>query len=58
MRMRSERIVEAIDVRKKTSFQLIERLIRTSVGFFLLKIFEEAFDNGVIVGMPLSLIHI
>lgn len=53
MRMRSERIVEAIDVRKKTSFQLIERLIRTSVGFFLLKIFEEAFDNGVIVGMPL-----
>lgn len=42
MRMGSERIVEAIDVSKKALFQLVERLIRTSVGFFLLKIFEEA----------------
>ena len=37
MRMGSERIVEAIDVSKKALFQLVERLIRTSVGFFFFK---------------------
>ena len=31
-------------------FQLVERLIRTSVGFFLLKIFEEACGTEDIQG--------
>ena len=51
MRMRSERIVETVDVREETVLELVERMIRTSICFFLLKIFKEAFNNSVIVRM-------
>ena len=48
MGMGSERIVEAIDVGKKTLFQLVERLIKTSVDFFLRYIyFCIQTKNGV-----------
>lgn len=61
MRMSTNRIVEASNVRKQALLQLIYHLKMPAISLILLQILEKARHNGVIVWMPLcgeGLIHV
>ncbi len=52
MRMRSDRVIKAVDILKKSQPQLIKRSIISAIGFLSFKILEKALHNRVVVGMP------
>ena len=54
MRVRSERIVKAVNVLKNAELQFIERRISSVIGFFLFQILEKAFHYSIIIRMTFS----
>lgn len=41
MRMRSNRVIETVDVLKNSQLQLVKRSVRFTIDFFLFQVFEK-----------------
>ena len=52
MRMRSERIVETVDILKNAQFEFIKGRVSSAVGFFFFQVLEKALHYSIIIGMP------
>ena len=51
MRMRSERIVETVDILKNAQFQFIKGRVSSAVGFFFFQVLEKALHFFIIYPM-------
>ena len=54
MRMRSERIVETVDILKNAQFEFIKGRVSSEVGFFFFQVFEKALHYSIIIRMPFA----
>ena len=54
MRVRSERIVKAVNVLKNAEFQFIKGRIVSAIGFFLFQILEKAFHYRIVIRMTFN----
>ncbi len=52
--MRTDRVIETVDVRKESEAQILERRISPAIRFLEFMIFEESFGDSIVVGVALG----